>query len=188
MDSYRHSVIDARTQGYIFNIHSSKATTYSHWNASFSYHELKFNRTPQPSGCPITQEPSLDGSTIEPPGLHGLRVTWDQVYRLIAPFDFFTIDVQNDALDGLLGLETNTLSILLDNDLETDGFNWWETNEFEWLWPGLTCSVASTLFWTSAIKNTYQFVYLASTVPSPSRSRAETTMTRGISLSLVLTG
>lgn len=55
------------------------------------------------SGGAIAKKPCFYRSALQSDGFDCLRISWHQVNSLVAPSNFFALDLKHDALDGALG-------------------------------------------------------------------------------------
>ena len=90
---------------------------------------------PTSSGGAVPKEPSLDGTAVEAHRFNSLGISRHQIDGLVAPLDLVSVDIEYDALDRLLGLEFDGLTVILDGDLKVDDVERGEVNELEWLRP-----------------------------------------------------
>lgn len=84
---------------------------------------------------PIPQETSLDFPAFQSHAGDHLRVTREQIDRLVTPPHLIPVHVQHNPLDRLLRRKEHGLAVRAHSDLESEGFDVGECNELERLRP-----------------------------------------------------
>jgi hypothetical protein len=77
----------------------------------------------------------VDRTPSQARGRNGLRVARDEVQRLVAPAHRLAVNVEHDALDGLLHAEHDGLTVRAGLDAQPERFPGREVDELERLRP-----------------------------------------------------